>query len=425
MKAKKRSMLRLFVFAILASGLLIACGQEEPDPSASGDKTPSAVLEPAGESDVPEMSETVTDDATATGTATEMENARKGQPQAAEARLATAMRILKANASDLEPRNIGFTDWTLAKEYMDLPNLDGTSSDEEKRDFVIGFGANQVAGAGEWLGSDSYRSTWGFDVDWELGEESYSVLKFRDGFDFEEWRQQLLSQSYIEEDGYQGAIVLSTEDLSVPFRRRNVVYLTEENILVLSGEARSDSMLGALDIVDLIKENSEGLMADDAIADTAAQLGETAAAIITLNRCTMPSMHPFTYLSEYLLPSAVTDNINQYLDEKGAEMIFSAHDYEVFGMGYRYEDGLPVVVLVFHYADPTDARADLSMRREVIANGPSLLHKSLGYADLHSVTDSYVEGNNLVLELQPAQNNPTVQFDMVRNREIFLTMCSY
>jgi hypothetical protein len=257
----------------------------------------------------------------------------------------------------------------------------------------------------------------------ELGSDSFSILKFRDGFDFEEWRLHLLSQSYIEEDSYREAIVLSTEDLSVPFHRRNVAFLPEENILVLSEDSRSDSLLGTLDIIDSIKEDTMGPAANEAIMETAAQLGEVAAAMISLNRCSRLSLHPSSWFGEVQFPPAVVDNINQYLDETGVEILFSAHDFEIFGIGYRYADGVPIVVMVFHYANPADARADLSVRREVIANGPSLHYRSQRYADIHTVTDSYVEGNNLVLELLPALNKPKNQFDMVNNWEPFFTMC--
>jgi hypothetical protein len=389
MRVKVWFLSHLFVLAVVAASLLVSCGQDKTAPAKQ----------------VIDNGSTTPDDQQTTG-----------------ARLTAALGMLNEDLTDPQPRNIGFTDWSLMKKYMNQQNLDGTSSVEDKRDFVLAFGENQAAGASEWLSADSYRSTWGFDVDWELGGDSFSILKFRDGFDFEEWRLNLISQSYVEEDGYREAIVLTTKDLSVPFHRKNVVFLPQENILVLSEEARSESLPGALDIVDLIKDDTMGLADDEAILETFGQLGDVASAIISLNRCNVYTQ-PARYLNEVLLPSGIEENISQYLDEKGAEILFSAHNYTVFGIGYRYEDGLPIVVMVFHYDDPADARADLRLRREMIADAPTLRHRSLSFADFHTVTDSYVDGQNLVLELLPVQKNPKDQFEMINNRELFFTMC--
>ncbi len=99
------------------------------------------------------------------------------------------------------------------------------------------------------------------------------------------------------------------------------------------------------------------------------------------------------------------------------------HPYVELGIGYRDEGGRPVGLLVMHYLNAREAKADLVPRRSLAQNGFSSVDQRPYRDVLFTVASAAVAGSDLVLQLHPVGNKPQHLFEMADNRDMLFAAC--
>ncbi len=94
------------------------------------------------------------------------------------------------------------------------------------------------------------------------------------------------------------------------------------------------------------------------------------------------------------------------------------HPYVELGIGYRDQGGRPVGLLVMHYLNAREAKADLAPRRSLAQNGFSSM-TDRPYRDvLFTVASATVAGSDLMMQLHPVGNQPQHLIQMVYGRDM-------
>ncbi len=98
--------------------------------------------------------------------------------------------------------------------------------------------------------------------------------------------------------------------------------------------------------------------------------------------------------------------------------------YETLAVSYDYVDGHPLGTIAMDYADAAAAKADLKPRTDAASNGISLVINKPYRDSVFALTDSSVQGNTLVLRVQPFQDRPDRLRAMLLQRDMPFARCA-
>ncbi|CAN5416560.1 hypothetical protein BH10CHL1_BH10CHL1_20800 [soil metagenome] len=324
-----------------------------------------------------------------------------------------------------------FTDWTVIKQYKGMATLNSQSPIDQQTEFLMALSKDQAApnvyGSRAFL---RFADTWSWnstDLNWEVAVDSaratVHILKFRDDFDFApvlaHFNQRGFQQQTI--DGatvYTHTPALSEDWFTIgELSIANTAVISEEKIIVLSSE-----MASVKAVLDIYHHKAAALHNNADLRATVAGLGDIAAAIITPGIDTCRGLS-FEAISEQLRQTEqITDTQILKLKE---QLVGDAqfHIYNGFAIGYQYSDGKPIGRLVMHYPKAADAQADLEPRRNGAATGLSLVNNTPYTETLFTMDSATVNGNNLLFQLRPYEDQPSRLFQMFFSRDMAFAGC--
>jgi hypothetical protein len=336
----------------------------------------------------------------------------------AESALLQALAMVPVGTAD-----VGFTDWAWIKAYLGYAGLTSKSTLEERRQFLVSYSQGPVPMA-DFVGGSYQQNAelWGWDSTdllWEagaaLGDDWVSILRFRDDFDFAPLLA-LFAERGFSQGEYRGVTIYSHEkswklDWVVNDAILNAAVLPQVKVLILSREIGN-----VRDVLAAYQGAITALWDDGEVQATAGRLGEVAAArILTTggtNLCPTVSIG-----ADRVLPPAIDASVEEAV--RGVTL----HYFNTLGVGYRYEEGRPIDLVVLHYTSAGDAQADLEARRKLVAEGPSLARRGAHYSDYFTVERAAVEDSDVVLELRPVLDRPGRLFTMITNRDLLFASC--
>ena len=264
-----------------------------------------------------------------------------------------------------------------------------------------------------------HADAWGWDstdLVWEItlthdAPPAY-VLRFRDNFDFAPITRRFDERGFTQSQ-HNGATIYSHEmDLKADWLRQtefailNTAVLADDKTLILS-----PSIDNVKAILDARRDRGRSLAGDEAFSATADRLGEVAATLLTR------SAEACAGLAQ--MPSArLPDSLKTLLVQ-----LSPLQAYGVLGIGYRYEDGEPIGLLVLHYASADDAQADLESRKQLVEEGYSLRVGRPYSEAILTLDTASVEGSDIVLRVNPVNDMPRRLIELGFTRDLIFAAC--
>ena len=338
--------------------------------------------------------------------------AQSPQP-ASDLRQALAMAPVTAGT-------VFFTDWALLKQYKSAGGLTSKSAVQDRQRFILSlskdqaeasaYGINYFAGHAAAWAWDSTDLRWEFTVQTASGSPAY-VLRFRDDFDFTPVVAHFVKRGFSRND-YHGVPIYShsldftagwaaSTDLAV----FNTAVLATKRTLVLSSSAAS-----VRGVLDVIRGAVPALTGDRWTPATISRLGTLASAVIL----------PGSGACSAALSSAT---LQAYQHSATRTLLAELHPYMELGIGYRDQGGRPVGLLVMHYLNAGEAKADLVPRRSLAQNGISSVTQVPYRDEVFTVASAVVAGSDLVMQLHPVGNEPRRLFEMVEAQDMLFAAC--
>jgi len=330
------------------------------------------------------------------------------KPEVPQTNLIEAHKFVSADAT-----SVFFTDWSLIKKYKSVSTLNSSSPFDNRREFMLSLLNDQFAASTYDIGNFSNGAQiWKWDstdLDWEItipfqNATSGYVLKFRNDFDISPVLA-LFDQRGFSKNEFQGVSVYSHEQIS------NVDWLPRvTDYAILNTAVRADKKIfvlsSSIENVRAILSSYQALVtsgtSNSVIQLTSNRLMEAAASILSSNGCQ-------SYDSKKL-------NIN-------VKSVSDLHAYQVLGFGYRFDNGKPLGVVIMHYPNENDARADLEARKELALNGKSRITGQPYNTTLFTLENASVEDNDIVLRLRFLNNQPRTLFEMNVRRDMTFALC--
>ena len=338
------------------------------------------------------------------------------QSSAPASDLAAALASAPSDASE-----VWYTHWALLKKYEGVESLTSQSSMDRRREFMLTLSKDQ-AGASGYAVTRFFRhaEAWGWDstdLVWEitLTRESQPpayVLRFRDDFDFAAILTHFDERGFTQSQ-YNGATIYSHEmDLKADWLRQTEFAIL--NTAVLAGDkvlALSTSIDSVKAILDARRDRGRSLAGDEAFSAAADRLGEVAAAALSRSAEVCADLAQSVF-------APLPDSLKTLLDQ-----LSPLQAYRALGIGYRYESEKPLGLLVLHYASAADAQADLEARKRLLEEGYSLRLRRTYSEALFKLDKASVEGSDIVLRVNPANDMPRRLIEMVFTRDLIFAAC--
>jgi hypothetical protein len=317
---------------------------------------------------------------------------------------------------------VSFTDWALLKQYKGASGLTSTSSAQDRLRFILSltkdqaeasaYGINYFVGHAAAWGWDSTDLLWETNFQTASGSPTY-VLRFRDDFDFAPVVAHFIKHGFTGNDYHAVPIYSHKVDFNAGWTTStdlailNTAVLATKRTLVLSASAAS-----VRSVLDVVRGVAPALTGDRSTPATISRLGTMAAAMILPGAGACSADLSSTTLLAKGDKHSVTGTLLKEL-----------HPYAELGIGYRDEGGRPVGLVVMHFLNAGEAKADLVPRRSLAQNGISTMtHRP--YRDvLFTVASAAVAGSDLVMQLRPVGNQPQHLFQMVDARDMLFAAC--
>ncbi len=338
-----------------------------------------------------------------------------GGSSVATSELSGALASAPSDASE-----VLYTNWALIKKYEGAEDLTSQSSLDRRKEFILALTKDQAGASGYAISRFlQHADAWGWDstdLVWEItltrdAPPAY-VLRFRDNFDFALITRRFNERGFTQSQ-HNGATIYSHEmDVKADWLRQtefailNTAVLADDKTLILS--TTIDNVKA---ILDARRDRGRSLAGDEAFSATADRLGEVAAA--TLSR----SAEVCASLAQ-VVPARLPNSLKMLLDQ-----LSPLHAYSVLGIGYRYEDGEPIGLLVLHYASADDAQADLESRKRLAEDGYSLRVGRLYSEAILTLEAATVEGSDIVLRVNPVNNMPRRLIELGFTRDLLFAAC--
>ena len=336
------------------------------------------------------------------------------------------LRIANGNKSDVtqalalapaDTTDFAFTDWALIKQYKGAQNLTSKSDLQTRVHFVVSTDQDQAAASGYDLSYFTQQAaTWSWDstdLVWEAtisGQGApVSVLKFRDNFDFAPVIAHFQRRGFTS-SSYRGATVYSHPfDLTVDWLLElgvfNTAMLPDQHLFVLSS-----ALAGVHAALDAYNGAAKSLADDAGFSAVAAQMGTVAALEMTTESVLCPTIG--------VTPSGPDPAVQQQLAAAG-----TLHSYAVLGVGYRDESSQPVGLIVLHFANSSDAQADVTPRGKLARDGLSIATNNPYSQDVFTLDSATANGSDLLLHVHPVNAMPSRLFAMYDDRDLLFAAC--
>jgi hypothetical protein len=321
-----------------------------------------------------------------------------------------------------------FTNWAAIKAAGGASAVTGASPLDTKMELLLeldkshaptsGFGLAYLSRQWEQWGWDTTDLLWEATIQGE-GPPAF-VLRLRDDFDMGKLQDRFETRGFVRED-QNGAILYTHDlDLTVDWRTElgvfNAAVLPEEHILIHASSP--EALQPVLDAYSS-GANWRGLSIPTALA---AALDDPLAAILLPGPEVCATFGPAA-LMDILLHGEQPD-----ADELAAiqRQFFGEaplHPYLGLAVGYRYMEGRPAGTIVFEYPSTEAAAEDLAARRQLAAEGQSLVAEAPIRDRLFTLESAAVSGSSLRLDVRPADDRPRRLFDMLSRRDMPFAAC--
>lgn len=285
---------------------------------------------------------------------------------------------------------------------------------EDRVAFLLTIGPKHAAGSS--FGLTEFRrlaDTWGFDSTdyaWELminleGMAPVHYLQFPPEFDLGPTIARFAERGFSEDvrfgaTVYSHPIDSSTTWLLTLLATTNVAVRPGEKTLILSASPE------ALDRVLAVVDNVSSSLADDPVNARLADLGEPEAALV------LPA------------PDACDTLADDAPRPISSPTPWPGGRYEALAVTYLARPDGARGQIVFLYATPVAAAADLAFRAEAARNGRSG-RAGRPYADyVFTVEAESVVGSSVILDVRPGEGAPIRLFQMVWASDMTFAVCS-
>jgi hypothetical protein len=319
-----------------------------------------------------------------------------------------------------------FTDWAAMKAAHGAADVTSASPSDRRqallRELVAqeaprgAYGLNKVPGQADTWGWDTTDLAWEAEIDSGSGLPAF-VLRLRDDLDLAPLQARFDARGFSRET-YAGATVRSHPFDGSDWLRGsdpsivNTAILPDGHTLVISG---------SLDAVHAALDAAAGRQPWEVAGSSAGQalqaLGSPWAATVApgLDACLRVFVPPFPALH---LGSPLPDPNAALLAATGP-----LSPYWALAMGYaRGPSGTVDGRVVFVYASPTAAAADLEGRR-LATEGVSARTGTPFAEGLFTLTDASVQGHDLVLDVAPVGDRPGRLRQMLDTRDMLFATC--
>jgi len=321
-----------------------------------------------------------------------------------------------------------FTDWSVLKAYVGFDAAFQQSPEDAERALASSLGRDQAAASAFGANHPDQAAPWGWrssDLQWEANFTSSTgipvyVLRFSAGFQFGPLVSLFEQRGFTQTESHGVAIHSHPLDLRAEWLTElailNTAVMAEDGLLVLSSSAAAlDEALSAY------RREVTTLSADAVAQGVAGRLRGVASAILVIgpgacwSLSADPALESFINASD---PQGVYATLKALLAERA-----SLHVFTGFGVGYRYNGGLPVGSFVFHFLDPASASSDLPLRRALAESGASAQGGQPYSQVVFTMTGADVEGSDLTLTVRPVGDEPRRLFQMVFARDMLFALC--
>lgn len=439
MAASLRAVVRILrapVTALLLALTLIGCTMGAPGPIPTPSATspittsPTIPVTPSPTSPVTRAPTTAsTPDATSSAEPTAT---RAPEPTMAASSAAPPPTTHLADAAAFMPpgaQQLFFTNWSAIKRAIGAEDVTSKSPLEER--IAVSLATIKPEAAPSGFGSRHLRThadLWGFDtmdLEWEATVQEprgspTRVLRFREGFDLAPVAARFDERDFSTEHLEGGAVLRSHEmDLSQDWITGselailNTAFLDDGRTLVASSDPEAVRAV----VAEVIDQGAKTLP----VLAVIGLLEGASAAIVLSGDDTCDHFAPFA-----LEP----DSLERAQQELAAAGPLSR--YSALGVGYStgwHPDGR----ILFAYADPEAAAADLSGRANLAKEGTSVRFGrpyaetafTLEAAELQAADDTGGRGGSaLTLRVAPTNEMPRRLFDMVIGRDMLFAACT-
>jgi hypothetical protein len=163
-------------------------------------------------------------------------------------------------------------------------------------------------------------------------------------------------------------------------------------------------------MIDALKNEEPSMALNPSVQDVADQLGDVTEGFISANPCSILRTNVIPYRS----PVFQSQLLN----------LPTIHDYETLGIGYNYQDKIPVGSIVMHFKDPGQAKDDLNSRSRLAVDGLTQSAMPKTVAETYfSLTDSKIVGDDIILKMNLSADNASWFFTMIIRQDMIFAVC--
>lgn len=403
----------LCALLVLSSWLMAACMQSPLR------ITPTALLTPTVGVSLPTTSSTGRTIATRTEVAL-TRPAPEVIQQALTLAPSTAQRVM-------------FTDWMLVKAQTGQRDLDTSRPVRERLDFSMSMGNGwetlSLCGAAR---VKMPQANWGWDFTdllWDAridlqSSGSTCVFGFPTTFDFPAIAAFYMDRQFSQTNYYgttiytstQEAVLANSSDLDANLLTPdllNAAVISDAHILILSQDSRN-----LYAVLDAYRNPTTALLHKPYVAALLTNLGRlTSGGIIPGDTaCT-------EYRTDALLDTPRNSTLRKNLLKQIGPELQQVQGYEMLGIGYRYDNGKPLVQLALTYASSTVAESEAQVRGNIVRKGISLSTQR-SYADsLFTLLSTSVQDTTVVLGLQGVPPGRVRLNNLLAKRDMLVAAC--
>ncbi len=329
----------------------------------------------------------------------------------------------------LESASVGFTHWDAIKTDIGMASLTSDAPLDQRAELIRRTSQDHASGSSFAVRLLSvHADTWGFDTTdlaWEIQISAASIpptylLKLRDDFDLARLTRRFRERGFTQTASYGATLFSRPMDFDQPWAAaselaiHSTAVLEEESLLILSTSPEVVHGLLATGAGEFI-----GLDDDPAVTEAVRQLDDPFAAYLFVGPSTCLGFTPNPLL-DLLGRPAETD-----IDELKAW--FASGDpllpYSALAVGYRIESEATtgVIALVFPCAE--SANHDFDARVQLAQSAASSVYEAPIAEAYFTVDDARLEERTIVLDVDPANNQPSRLFRMLLYRDAAFAAC--
>lgn len=330
---------------------------------------------------------------------------------------------------ETEPAGFDFVDWAQLRELHGGSDITGASPLAERQRLMLDIAGAEAATMP--LGFDrlaAWRDTWGWanaDLAWEARVYGhFAVMRFADHWDPAGFDDALTGFGYISEPAAAGTVYEPDPSAEIPWQLRfanmhgldiHGQAITEPMVWVAVGTDPGTIVFGrsaaVADVLELGLTAQPVDAFEHGFGRAASALGTPVAASILAGQ------------------AACSKTTMRWLDgaaRRVAEAVAPLHRYEALAAGYSRPSAgaAPEGRFVFAYRDAARASADLAGRQALVEEGNPFNDHFSRYDEVaFRLSDAWVAGSRLILDVRPVNDQPVHVMRQVRTTPILFATC--